>query len=731
MTPAEIGAVTDGFEHVAGLEVDTALRAFLEDEALCGLSVTPAHFWDSFAAIIDEFTPRHHKMIAVRADMQKIIDEWHRGNVEKPYDAYAYRCLLESIGYIVPRGPEFHIETTNVDPEIAHIAGPQLVVPATNARFVVNAANARWGSLYDALYGTDALGEPPRSGPYDSERGSRVVAWVRSFLDDVVPLEKGSHGDVVTYRLEGSPRRLVALFGDNFGSGLSDPRQFIGSCGSESSPTSLLLQNHGLAIEIQINRDSPIGASDRAGVVDVHLESALTTIVDLEDSVATVDGVDKVLAYRNWLGLMRGELVGTVTKDGSTFQRHLACDRHFDASDGARLTRRGRALMLVRNVGHLLFTPAVRDRHGREVPEGIVDAMVSVLCALHDLARPPSDRNSPAGSVYVVKPKMHGPDEISLTSDLFGAVERALGLPPNTVKMGIMDEERRTTVNLPECIRAAKSRVAFINTGFLDRTGDEIHTSMLAGPMVRKADMRLQPWFAAYETWNVDVGVACGFVGRAQIGKGMWAAPDRMADLLEQKIDHPRAGASCAWVPSPTAATLHATHYHRVDVFAEQVKLSGHVRARLEDILSIPLTPVRSWSPGERRAEIDNNVQGILGYVVRWVDQGIGCSKVPDLDGVALMEDRATCRISSQHVANWLLHGVVSAEDVHDSFRRMAQIVDRQNANDPAYTPMAPVFDGQAFNAATDLVFHGVFQPSGYTEMILNAYRTEYKRRFP
>jgi malate synthase len=702
------------YGNLAGIEVDGELRRLVQEEMLPGTGIEPASFWTGFAALLRDLTPENKRLLARRDELQALIDARNEALDGRAPDPAEEEAFLREIGYLVDPPPPFTIGTANVDPEIAAIAGPQLVVPVNNARYALNAVNARWGSLYDALYGTDALRDLPKAGGYDPERGARVIAWGRAFLDEIAPLAAGSHADVTHYRIEED--RLVTDQG-----GLADPSLLVGWRGEEA----ILLRHHNLHAEIRIDPSHPIGRTDKAGVADILLESAITAIMDCEDSVAAVDAEEKVGVYRNWLGLMKGDLSTRFDKGGATVERRAEPDRVYTAPGGATLSLKGRSLLFVRNVGHLMTNPMIRI-DGEEVQEGLADAVFTSLAALHDARGNRS--NSPAGSIYIVKPKMHGPQEAAFANRLFDRTEDLLGLPRHTIKIGVMDEERRTTVNLTAVIAEVKERIAFINTGFLDRTGDEIHTSMKLGPMIRKGDMKSAPWLKAYEDNNVDVGLACGFRGRAQIGKGMWAMPDRMADMLEQKIVHPRAGANTAWVPSPTAATLHAVHYHRVDVAARQRELAGRAPAKLSEILTIPVAPGRNWSAQEVREEVENNVQGILGYVVRWIDQGVGCSKVPDIHDVGLMEDRATCRISSQHLANWLRHGIVARGDVEAALQRMAAVVDRQNEADPTYRPMAPEFGtSSAFQAASALIFEGESQPSGYTEPLLHASRLRLK----
>ncbi|MEZ5810445.1 MAG: malate synthase G [Rhizobiaceae bacterium] len=708
--------------EIEGLSVDRQLHDFIVNDAIPGTGVDARQFWVGFSAIAHDLAPKNRALLQKRDDLQARIDEWHRARHNAPHDHEAYKAFLEEIGYLLAEGPDFSVTTADVDPEIATVAGPQLVVPITNARYALNAANARWGSLYDSFYGTDVMGPLPARKGYDQGRGARVVARTRVFLDETFPIEGTSHADVRRYHVSKG-----ALLCDDLP--LARPEKFVGYRGNPMAPDSVLLVNNGLHVELIFDRAHPIGSRDQALLADVVIESALSAIMDCEDSVACVDAEDKVAAYANWLGLMKGDLEATFEKGGKTLARRLNEDRTWTAPDGGTVTRKGRALMLVRNVGHLMTNPAIRLSDGSEIPEGIMDAVVTALVALHDIGTNGRRANSPAGSMYVVKPKMHGPEEVAFASELFGRVEKLLGMAPNAMKMGIMDEERRTSVNLKECIRAASERVCFINTGFLDRTGDEIHTSMEAGAFSRKDFIKRKSWIIGYENQNVDIGLECGLSGRAQIGKGMWAMPDLMAAMLEQKIEHPKAGANTAWVPSPTAATLHALHYHRIDVFAVQKKLvAGGRRAYVDTLLDIPLAAYRKWTERQVVREVENNAQGILGYVVRWVDQGIGCSKVPDINDVGLMEDRATLRISSQHIANWLRHGIVTRDQAMQAMKDMAKVVDGQNADDPAYRPMAPDFEKSlAFQAACSLVFEGREQPNGYTEPLLHRYRQRVK----
>ena len=720
--------MTEYVKH-GSLQVSKKLDDLINEKVCNGINIEPNSFWNDLEKIINDFTPKNNELLQKREDLQSKIDQWHIDNKNSDFDKAAYKSFLEEIGYLVKESGDFSIETENVDPEIASIAGPQLVVPVMNARFALNAANARWGSLYDALYGTDVISEEggaERGGAYNSNRGDKVIDFSKSFLDENLPLSNGSYKDITAFQV--TDGNLQVTLADQTQATLQDESKFIGFVGSPENPTGILLKNNLLHLEIQIDRDHPIGSTDAAGIKDVLVESAITTIQDCEDSVAAVDGDDKAEIYGNWLGLMKGDLSETFQKNGKDLTRTLNKDRDYSDLSGGSFTLPGRSTMLIRNVGHLMTNPGILDGNGNEVFEGIMDAMFTIAIAKHDILSTGDLSNSRTKSIYIVKPKMHGPEEVQFTCDLFAAVEKAVGLDPLTVKVGIMDEERRTTVNLKECINAAKDRVIFINTGFLDRTGDEIHTSMEAGPIIKKSEMKQQLWINAYEDWNVDKGLETGFKGKAQIGKGMWAMPDEMLGMYNTKTMHPEAGANCAWVPSPTAATIHALHYHQISVSEVQDNLMSRTKANLDDILEIPLLKnPESISAEEIQAELDNNAQGILGYVVRWVDQGVGCSKVPDINNVGLMEDRATCRISSQHVANWLHHGLTNEDQVMETMKKMATVVDGQNADDPSYTKMAPDFSGYAFKAACALVLEGRNQPSGYTEPILHSKRLEFK----
>ena len=710
------------------MQVDEDLKNFVNDELLNGLDITSDFFWQTLENLIYVYGPLNKSLLEKRKLLQDKIDEWHINNKDKNFNFDNYKNFLYEIGYIVPESDDFSISTKNVDPEISSIAGPQLVVPVMNARFALNAANARWGSLYDALYGTNIISEEDgasRVGSYNPARGEKVIAFAKEFLDKTIPLELGSFKNVTKFNFKAGFLSMILYNGTN--TMLKDTKQYLGYSRYENDSFGLLFRNNNLHFEIQIDKAHPVGRSDVGGIKDIYMESAVTTIQDCEDSVAAVDGKDKVIVYRDWLGLMKGDLQETFIKDGQQMIRRLNKDRKYISPKGEKFYLPGRSLMLVRNVGHLMTNPAVIDKKGEEVPEGILDALFTICIAKHDLLNNGKFNNSRKGSIYIVKPKMHGPEEVKFSCDLFEAIEKALDIEPNTVKIGIMDEERRTTVNLKECIKVAKNRVIFINTGFLDRTGDEIHTSMEAGPMVRKDDMKKEPWIKAYENWNVDIGLESGFKGNAQIGKGMWPMPDEMLQMYETKTMHPKAGANCAWVPSPTAASIHAMHYHEIFVEKEQNKILSRDRAEIDDILNIPIIHDFNLSKDDINDEIENNCQGILGYVVRWIDQGIGCSKVPDINNIGLMEDRATCRISSQHIANWLHHGICNKNDVINAMKKMALVVDEQNSNDSSYIPMSPSFDGIAFQAACDLAIKGRSQPSGYTEPILHEMRLNFK----